>query len=95
MIVCKVNLNAICRSVMGIILCGFFTAQCANTETTEEECDSYLIAMAYFSTVNPTGVIASEAKDNGMRFGGAMYLYCREQIPPQDPLDRATGVNIF
>ena len=24
-----------------------------------------------------------------------MYLYCKNQIPDEDPLDRATGINIL
>jgi hypothetical protein len=83
------------QSLTGIVLCTIWNAGCANTETTEEECDSYLRSLAYFASVEPTGSVSAKAKDDGLVFSSLMFLYCREQIPPQDPLDRATGINIF
>ncbi|KAB2934327.1 MAG: hypothetical protein F9K24_04690 [Leptonema illini] len=77
------------------LFCFTISTGCANTETTEEECDAYLRSLAYFSSVSPTGTIAAKAKEDGILFSSTIYLYCKNQIPAEDPLDRATGINLF
>ncbi|EHQ06980.1 hypothetical protein [Leptonema illini] len=77
------------------LFCFTGSTGCANTETTEEDCDAYLRSLAYFSSFNPTGTVAAKAKEDGILFSSTMYLYCKNQIPAEDPLDRATGINVF
>lgn len=74
-------------------------SSCNNPEYTEEDCEGMLLGLA-LNELLPGPPSATEAekaaiKANGRAMFASLYLYCTEQIPPQDPLDRATGINIF
>jgi hypothetical protein len=72
---------------------------CYNPEYTEEDCDGILRGFIAFELLPAAEGQAEEQKatveEKGRQGFLAFYLYCRAQIPPQDPLDRATGINIF
>ncbi|PKL30338.1 MAG: hypothetical protein CVV45_18025 [Spirochaetae bacterium HGW-Spirochaetae-10] len=72
---------------------------CYNPEYTEEDCEGMLLGLAV-NELLPGPPNATEAEKaaltaQGREMFSTFYLYCRAQIPPQDPLDRATGINIF
>lgn len=71
---------------------------CYNPEYTEEDCDGMLLGLAV-NELLPGPPNATEAEKaaltaQGREMFSTFYLYCRAQIPPQDSLDRATGINI-
>jgi hypothetical protein len=72
---------------------------CNNPEYTEEDCDGFLRFIVFLAihpgppNATPEEKAALDAE--GFATFSSLYLYCRAQIPPQDPLDRATGINIF
>jgi len=72
---------------------------CYNPEYTQEDCDGILRGLIAFELLPAAEGQAEEQKatveEKGRQGFLAFYLYCRAQIPPQDPLDRATGINIF
>lgn len=72
---------------------------CYNPEYTQEDCDGILRFIVFLAihpgppNATPEEKAALDAE--GFATFSSLYLYCRAQIPPQDPLDRATGINIF
>jgi len=86
---------------LGVARLALFLAMtgCYNPEYTEEDCEGMLLGLAV-NELLPGPPNATEAEKaaltaQGREMFSTFYLYCRVQIPPQDPLDRATGINIF
>ncbi|KAB2934203.1 MAG: hypothetical protein F9K24_04040 [Leptonema illini] len=90
----KSFLFAIARLTLLLALTG-----CYNPEYTEEDCEGMLLGLAVNELLpgppNATPEEKAALSAKGFATFSSLYLYCRAQIPPQDPLDRATGINIF